>query len=315
MNTVLFRSGPVKIAIRSVIADEISRGLNTSFARRYIPDFTLETVSGEPDDPDAVINWESSSAGFKVEETDLSGRPEEYTVKTPAPAPYVNEAPYFFILQVLSRLYAKKNMVVFTDTVSFVGRDGEAIVLMGYPHSGKSTITAIALHKGYIPLTTENTVIDFSRAEPLISGGTSILVYDPVIKDLYGVSTPVHDRTRHGYVIVDLDKVVPERRDRLGRGVRISRLYVLHCSFSSVGADQKPIRGRKIRKTLWYFATALVKGVDYYDPYPLDLGTVDAMKPIGKAIMRMSDEYGCRFFEVYGRHDEVFKMITGIGED
>jgi len=296
------------LRIRSDSIGEILSGLKTSFAGRYIPNFTI--TRGDSGDPDAVIDWISAREGFRVNEIKINCYPEYYRITSAPPKPYINEAPYFFILQVLSRLSTRRSQIVFTDTVSFVDESGRAVMLMGYPHTGKSTLTAIALSKGYIPLTTENTVVDASGGDPTIVGGTGILVYDPAIRELYGVKTPVHEKTRHGYLVVDLDKVVPERREYLESGVVIDRLYVLHCSFSSKGSDYKLIRGRKIAKTLWYFATALVKGVDYYEPYPLDLATAEVMKPIGRAIKDMSVKYDGRFYEVFGRHDKVFEMIV-----
>ncbi len=296
------------LRIRSDSVGEILSGLKTSFAGRYIPSLTI--TEGGSGDPDAVIDWMSAREGFRVDEIKTDCYPEYYRVTSAPPLPYINEAPYFFILQVLSRLSTRRSQIVFTDTVSFIDDKGKAVMLMGYPHTGKSTLTAIALSKGYIPLTTENTVVDTSGGDPTIVGGTGILVYDPAIRELYGVNTPIHEKTRHGYLVVDLDEVVPERREYLERGVVIDRLYVLHCSFSSKGSDYKLIKGRKIAKTLWYFATALVKGVDYYEPYPLDLATTEVMKPIGRAIKNMSVKYEGRFYEVFGRHDKVFEIIV-----
>ncbi len=298
------------LKIRSDSTEDILSGLKTSFAGRYIPSFTINME--DSGDPDAVIDWMSAHEGFRVDEIKINCYPEYYRVTSAPPAPYINEAPYFFILQVLSRLSTRRSQIVFTDTVSFLDKEGRAVMLMGYPHTGKSTLTAIALSKGYIPLSTENTVVDTSGGDPAVVDGTGILVYDPAIRELYGVSTPVHEKTRHGYLVVDLDKIVPERREYLERGVSIDRLYVLHCSFSSKGSDYRLIKGRKIAKTLWYFATALVKGVDYYEPYPLDLATAEVMKTIGRVIKDMAAKYDSRFYEVFGRHDKVFEMIINM---
>ncbi|WFO75991.1 hypothetical protein J4526_03855 [Desulfurococcaceae archaeon MEX13E-LK6-19] len=302
----------IEVVVDNSDADVV-KGFESSFAGRYIPSFTIESSRPEGVFVGARVEWKLADKGFKVESYGLySGDGVDiYSIVSAPPAPYVNESPYFFILQVLARQYARRGKIVFTDAVSFMNDNGEAVMLLGYPHTGKSTLTALALDRGFVPLTTENTIVELRNDSAYIVGGTGILVYDPAIRRLYGVAIPVHEETRHGYHIVDLDKVRPERREALDKGVPIDRIYVLHCSYSSAGADYKPVKGRKIVKTLWYFATALIKGVDYYEPAPLDLSTdQETMQKIAENIKTIAETYTNRFYEIFGKHDKAFQLIT-----
>jgi len=312
-NRLFIVSGNVGLEVRAVDVNAIANGFNHSFAYRYIPSFTLDRNTPNNIFIGARIEWKLLNEGFRVNryKLDSGSSVDIYEISSAPPRPYLNESPYFFVLQVLARQFARIGKVVFTDTVSFVDNDGSAIVLMGYPHTGKSTLTAIALDKGYTPLTTENTIIELRGGQGYIVGGTSILVYDPVIRDLYGVNIPIHEKTKHGYHVVDLDKVIPERRRILNKGIPIKEIYILHCSYSSVGAEYKPIKGRKIVKTLWYFATALIKGIDYYEPSPLDLSIDEkTINRVAETVSKLSRIYSKKIYEVFGRHDEVFKLIT-----
>lgn len=302
----------VEFAVDSGVVDSIVEGLKHSFAGRYIPSFTIGTSRPAGVFIGARVLWKLVDEGFKVEyyRLGLYGGVDVYSVVSAPPAPYVNESPYFFILQVLARQYSRRNKIVFTDAVSFMD-GGEAVMLLGYPHTGKSTLTALALDNGLSPLTTENTIVELRGSKAYVVGGTGVLVYDPVIRKLYGVRIPVHEETRHGYHVVDLDRVEPERKKVLGKGVPIDRIYVLHCSYSSIGADYKLVKGRKIVKTLWYFATALIKGVDFYEPAPLDLSTDhETMEKIAESIRAIARMYDNKFYEIFGRHDKVFQLIT-----
>lgn len=298
---VLFRGNNIETLLHS---------FSSTFSRRYIPDYK---VLLDPAIRDlrigARVHWEWAEEGFNI----LSSRyddegVDEYVVSSSIPGAYVNESPFFFILQVLARVLAKRGAVVFTDTVSFLLPNGKAVLLMGYQHSGKSTIIAIAASNGLIPLSTENTIIDANTLR--IIGGTSILVYDPKIIGLYNVKLPAHEETRHGYLVVDLNKLYPKRKDILRNGVEVQEIYILHCSFRSIGADRKTIKGRKIKKTLWYFATSLIKGMDYYEPGPLDTpfrGKV--FEHVNKTLQSMVEQYSGKIYEIYGRHDQVYEEI------
>ena len=298
------------IIIEGNSMERLLRPLSTTFARRYIPDYEVFLNENTRDLwVGARIRWMWREKGFNILSSKYDDEGvDEYVVSSGTPGAYVNESPFFFILQVFARVLAKKGAVTFTDTVSFLLPSGKAVLLMGYQHSGKSTITAIAAGNGLIPLSTENTVIDANTLR--IIGGTSILVYDPKIIDLYNVKLPVHERTRHGYLVVDLNKLYPERKRILEDGVEVQGVYILHCSFRSIGADQKAIKGRKIKKTLWYFATSLIKGMDYYEPGPLDMPFKGkTLENINKMLQALAERYHGRIHEIYGRHDEVYKKI------
>lgn len=277
-------------------------GLEGLFARRYIPKF--EVVRDVPrEHADAVMVWEMSKEGFVIKEINL-GIQDRYVIKSAPPQPYVNEAPYFFILQALARTYVKQGLLMFTDTVSFYDKDsGEAYLLLGYPHTGKSTMLAMALTSGYIPLTTENTLIELKDGEAYVVGGTDVLVFDPKIKEIYGVDVKTDSRTKHGYGIVDLAKL------RRPEKAPVVSIHVLYCSFTSTGANMKKIKGRKALKILWHFATAVIRGLDYYDPYPPNLSDPELDAAITGKLTKIVKNYEGRFHEAFGSHKEVFERI------
>ncbi len=296
--------GAVKIGIDVDEPNVLMDSLMSSFPRRYIPDYRI-TWNGSVD---AIVKWVLVDKGFNVLGLELSDKLDRYFISSPPPKPYTSESPVFFLLQVLTRSFTKKGFIVFTDTAS-IRVNGKTLLLMGYQHSGKSTLTALSLYKGYIPLSTENTVVEFNGDVMRVVSGTPILVYDPRIEGLYGVKLPCDEETRHGYRIVDLDKHVPKRREVLKEKPIVDHIYLLHCSYSSMGPDIEPIRGRKIKKTLWYFATSLIKGVDYYEPHPLNLMDEHVEEKLGYMIDRIGETYGERVSEVYGRHDLVLNKI------
>ena len=195
-----------------------------------------------------------------------------------------------------------------TDAVSFTDGKGDAYLILGYPHGGKSSILTIALAEGYVPLTTENTLVRINGDHLEVVGGTDVLVLDPYILDKYGLKLGVKPDgvTRHGYLIIDLSRRVSKSL----LPVRIKSIYVVHCSFSSVGASKKLIKGRKAMKTLWHFATSIIRGTDYYDPYPLYLSDskLDYMQK--KNLEFISSIYEGKFYEIFGAHMDVFNEIA-----
>jgi len=301
-------------------ASEVVRGFNGSFPKRYLPTFDLAPVSGAliptPRGPQAIIHWDLSGGGtpFRIRRfvlRDGAGEGDEYWIESPPPAPYVNESPYFFVLQALSRLYVKNRRLLFTDTVTVLRDDGEAVMLLGHPHTGKSTLLAMTLAEGGVPLTTENTLVEVRDGEAWVVGGTGVLVYDPRAGEVYGLKLPEgEETTRHGYVILDLDKVTSgARAEALAKGVRVAGMYVLHCSFISKGAEAKPLKGRKVAKTLWHFTTAVIRGTDYYEPYPPSLTTPPIDRFMASATEGLSKQYSGRVWEVFGSHSEALKLI------
>ena len=299
----------IKIVIDAEHDEKLRISLQHSFPRRYLPDHVVEVDESEY--YDAYVKWILDNSGFRVLNVELGGEVERYVIRSGVPQPYVNESPVFFLLQVMARTYSRRKYLVFTDTAAIhVGN--KTVLFMGYPHTGKSTLTALALAYGDTPLSTENTVVEISEDGARIVAGTPILVYDPRVEELFNVRIGFDEKTRHGYHIVDLDKRVPERKKILESRPKVDYIFILHCSYKSGEPDLEPVRGRKIKKTLWYFATALLKGMDYYDPHPLDL-TDDRIETIlGENIDRIGTYYGDKIFEVYGRHDKVYKTLTEI---
>jgi len=283
----------------------VAGGLRNLFARRYIPVFTISEYSGGH--YNARIEWNLSLREFKIHNYSLGGV-DEFKVTSPPPEPYVHESPYFFILQVFSRQYLKKGYLMLTDAVTFTDDEGNAHLILGYPHGGKSSLLTIALAKGYIPLTTENTIVRISGDCLEVIGGTDVLVLDPYTLDKYGLRLGIEPDgvTRHGYLIIDLSRRVSKSL----LPVRIRSIYVVHCSFSSIGASKKLIKGRKAMKTLWHFATSIIRGIDYYDPYPLYLSDSKLDEKQRKYLEAISSIYENRFYEIFGAHTNVFNEIT-----
>jgi len=286
--------------------DLLSESLDTTFPRRYLPEYKLSRDNGVY--VDALVKWIISNDRFELIEYRLGEDKDSYIIRSSPPKPYINESPVFFLLQIITRVLIKKGYIVLTDT-SAVWINGKTILLVGYPHTGKSTLSALALYHGDIPLSTENTVIEIDGGEARIINGTSVLVYDPRIEDLFNVKIKYDELTRHGYRIIDLNKHVLDRKKILEQKPVINQIYILHCSYRSGEPDLEPVRGRKIRKTLWYFATALIKGIDYYEPNPLDLSTDKELEILGKKIDRLGEIYGDKINEIYGRHDKVYEYI------
>jgi len=277
------------------------------FSRRYLPDPRIVDYCG---DSDIELLW-LRSKGFTVLAAEYRhhGFPDRYIVEGGPVEPYVNEAPVFFLLQALARRLVYKGRLLLTDSVSiYIPSTGEAVLLLGYPHTGKSTISSIAYSKGYSLLSTENTVVEVANGELWVRSGSSILVYDPRVKSLYGAVLEPVEKTKHGYEIIDVN--TGERLQLLNRGVRASSIYVLHTNFSSQGVSLEPLRGRKIGKTLWYFMMSLLKGMDFYEPMPLDIPLNEISKLMVEYLESIRREYDGRVFEVFGSPLEVFLEIT-----
>jgi len=283
---------------------EVASGLRDLFARRYIPSFIISEYSGSS--YDARIHWDVTSGEFRVNEYSL-GDVDEFKISSPPPRPYTCESPYFFVLQVFARQYLKKGYLMFTDAVSFTDGKGDAYLILGYRHGGKSSILTIALANGYSPLTTENTIVRVASGYLEVVGGTDVLVLDPYTLDRYGLYLRVKPdgTTRHGYLIVDLGKRVSKSLFP----VKIKTIYVVHCSFSSIGASKKLIKGRKAMKTLWQFATSIIRGIDYYEPYPLYLSDDKLDELQRRYLTKVSAMYEGKFYEIFGSHLDVFNEI------
>ncbi|MCY0868662.1 MAG: hypothetical protein OWQ48_05485 [Desulfurococcus sp.] len=287
----------------------VTRSLTTLFSRRYLPDPELDDSCNSID---VEVMW-IDGRGFNVlaawYSRELLHQPDRYIIEGGPAEPYTNESPVFFVLQALARRLIIKGQVLLTDSVSiYLPSTGEAVLLLGYPHTGKSTISSIAFSKGFTVLSTENTIVDVDEKGLLVRSGSSTLVFDPVVRRLYGVELLSHETTRHGYEVVDAGST--ERSSLLRRGVRVSSIYVLHTNFSSSGVSLTPVKGRKIGKTLWYFATSVLRGVDFYEPAPLD---IPMDYPVKNNLLRFLENaqrnYNGRMLEVYGSPLEVFNEI------
>ncbi len=296
-------STSVAIEVEHSDPSSLLRALSSTFSRRYLPQVQrIECL----DSVEARVMW-SSGGEFVVKSTiysDEPGVPDYYVVHGDLPEAYVNESPVFFLLQVYARSLTKRGYVLLTDSVT-ISNGEEAVLLLGYPHTGKSTISAIALTHGYTVLSTENTIVKPNSNYIEVHGGTRVLVFDPRVRDLYGVKLEVSERTKHGYEVVDLDQIETPKLPQ-----RVVSIYLIYTSFSSTGATLTPVKGRKIAKTIWYFATGPLKGIDYYEPTPLDMpirGVVaEALK---KLINTFAENYSANFYEVFGSPLEVFKTI------
>ncbi len=294
--------------IDHVNPEGLLRSLSSTFSRRYLP---RAVYSECPGNIEAHIEW-NSDVGFSVNSViynDEPSVPDYYSIRGGLPEAYVNESPVFFLLQVYARSLAKRGYILLTDSVTI--SDGEkAVLLLGYPHTGKSTISAIALTHNYTVLSTENTIVKPRDTYIEVHGGTRVLVFDPRIRELYGVGIESHEKTRHGYEIIDLDQVSSSILPQ-----RLIGVYLIYTSFTTTGVSFSPIKGRKIAKTIWYFATGPLKGIDYYEPSPLDMPIRGVVaKTLAEFIKTFTENYSANFYEVFGSPLEVFKAIVEKSE-
>ncbi len=292
--------GGVLVRFEGELDDGFVDGFRGLFARRYLPD--VRPAEGKPD----LIVERFKGAPFRVFGSiyDVGGI-DRHKLESDVPSAYTNEAPVFFLLQAVARAGARKGRVFVTDSVSVLNPEGRAVLFVGYPHTGKSTVSAIAHSEGLTVLSTENTVVEVRDGKLYVVGGTEVLVYDPRIEDIYGVSIEYDETTRSGYRIVDL---ADGRRERLlRRGVEVEKIVALHAAFGAGPASFSPLRGRKIKKTLWYFATSLLKGMDYYEPAPLYMPMSDPINENLNALLDVAErDYAGKMLEAFGNHRDVF---------
>lgn len=281
---------------------ELIKSLEDTFPRRYLPDYTIG-AGGAPR-PDAVIYYRVVRGGSFRPVKIVLGTIDEYHVEGPLPAPYSNESPYFFLLQVLARSLAKNKLIMLTDAVSFTDTRGRTHLVLGYPHDGKSSLLAIAYSRGDEILSTENTVVEVRGDGLYVVNGSRILVYDPRVHTVYGVRwIEPHDKTRHGYHVIDLGRSgYPPRK--------INDITLIHSSYRSSGAEYEKVSGRKILKTLWHFATALLRGTDYYYPNPMYLGDEEIDEFIRRSLEMVAEHYSGSFMEAFGSHIEIYEKLV-----
>ncbi len=302
MKTFMLRSYGVSLRFWSgKELTQVFEGFKTLFPRRYLPVYEVSEYRNEGA-IDAEIRWLLSDS-FIINSFSL-GEVDKYIISSPPPQYYVNEAPFFFVLQVLSRKYVSKGLLMFTDTVSVLDPyTGKASLIMGYPHTGKSTLLAIALAEGYVPLTTENTLVRVRDGMAEVFGGTDVLVYDPAVNKIYNLSVEPDYYTKHGYGIIDLSS-----RRKFVRA-EVKDVYIIYSSFTSKGFSSKPVKGRKALKTLWHFANSVVRGLDFYEPYPLNLADPVLDSEIIRKLNSMSENYRHKFYEVFGSHYDIFRRV------
>ncbi|WP_297438449.1 hypothetical protein [Thermococcus sp.] len=298
------RTGGVNIRFTGELDDGFKDGFFGLFARRYLPD--VEVRSGGPQ----VVVERFKGRNFRVFSASYDHLGvDSYKIESDVPSAYGNEAPIFFILQAAARAGAKEGRMFITDSVGVVAPNGKAVLFVGYPHTGKSTMSVLALARGLPVLSTENTVVEVREGGLYIIGGTEVLVYDPRVEGIYDVRVPYDEQTRSGYRIKDMSG--DERREKLLRkGVEIDMIVLLHAAFNCMEASFSRIKGRKVRKTLWYFSTALMKGLDYYEPAPLHVPMNERIsRNLREFLETASTSYSSRMFEAFGNHKTVFERV------
>lgn len=297
----------IPVKFEGELGDGFLEAFETLFARRYLPD--VERCDCEPQ----VIVDRFVGDEFRVFSAIYDhGGVDEYKVESPLPVAYGNEAPVFFLLQAISRAGAKRGKIFLTDSVGVLKPDGKAVLFVGYPHTGKSTISALALSEGYKVLSTENTVVEVRDSAIYVTGGTDVLVYDPRIEEIYGVKVDYDAETKSGYRIKDIRTDV-ERRKMLNKGVEVEKIIVTHAGFNCSGASFSPVRGRKVKKSLWYFATALIKGIDFYTPTPLHMPMNDEITASIESFLEVAaSKYSHRMFEAFGDHRSIFEAVIKL---
>lgn len=300
----------IKIGIESTgnYEEKLINSLLSSFPRRYLPEYS---IIKNLDNIDVLIKWFITNSDFELTSFHQNIDNDTYVIKAPVPEPYINESPVFFLLQVFARTYVRKNYFIFTDSIA-IHMDRKTTLLLGYPHSGKSTLTALSLNKGDIPLSTENTVVEITDNGLRVINGTSILIYDPRIEEIYGIKIGYENTTKHGYRVADLNKLTPARREIIKNKPIIDEIYILHCSFNAGEPGLEKVVGRKIKKTLWYFISSLLLGVDYYEPHPFNLLDQSILKKLVNTLDKVSEIYSNRVFEIYGSHREVYEYLKKL---
>jgi len=299
------RVGGISVEFLGELDDGFEEGFMSLFARRYLPD-----VEKNPSGNDIVIErfkgktFRVFGAVYDHMGTDV------YKIESPVPSAYGHEAPVFFLLQTAARAGAKRGRMFITDSVAIVAPNGKAILFVGYPHTGKSTMSVLAMARGFPVLSTENTIVEVRDGKLYAVGGTEVLVYDPRVEGIYDVKVPYDEQTRSGYRIKDL-RNDGRRKELLKKGVEIDMMVVLHSAFNCMEASFSVIKGRKVRKTLWYFSTALMKGLDYYEPMPLHVPMNDEISSNLRLFLETaSQNYSDRMFEAFGNHMAVFNRVV-----
>lgn len=293
--------GGVNIRFEGELQDGFLQGFQHTFSRRYLPEPILNEgcLSGY----NSVVE-RYRGVEFKVLESryDVDGVLDYFKVVSDIPQPYLNESPVFFLLQVAARGGAKIGRFFLTDSVAVVDSNGEAILFLGYPHTGKSTIALMAYSKGLEVLSTENTVVELREGKLHVVGGTKVLVYDPWVAEVYNIKETFSEETKHGYRVVDLAKATSKAVD-----AEVRSIAVLHSAVGCGNASLVPVKGRKITKILWYFTTALIKGVDFYEPNPLDMPfSTDIEANLRTFLSYIVKNYEGKIFEVFGNHNSIF---------
>jgi len=70
------------------------------------------------------------------------------------------------------------------------------------------------------------------------------------------------------------------------------------------------VRGRKIAKIFWHFASSIPRGTDYYEPGPPSLATQWVDSIISRLVFYAAEKYKNKFYEVFGAHDEAFELMV-----
>lgn len=132
--------GGVGVLFEGELDDGFEDGFRTTFARRYLPD----VLRGDAR-PNVIIE-RFKGEKFRVFSSlyDVNSK-DYYKLESAVPQAYKNEAPVFFLLQATARAGARKGRIFITDSVSVINENGKAVLFVGYPHTGKSTISALAL--------------------------------------------------------------------------------------------------------------------------------------------------------------------------
>jgi len=278
------------IEIRGEVSE---KALVNDFARRYIPE--LEICRGESD---ATVVWENGRNCVEILEIQL-GDEDTFRIRSAPPQPYINEHPYFFLLHVFSRLYEKRGYLLFTDTAVFSSQ-GKGVMLMGPPHTGKSTLMVLAIGHGFVPLSNENSVFEVRNGKLFFLGGATTLTFSSKVEKLLNVEKD--GVTRSGYGMLDLRKFHRKR-------AKIEKIFYLNSSFRSRGFDKEEISGRKITKILWDHSSKIINGGEFYEEFPPNLSTPELSRTRAQKIKEIARVYRGKFLEVFGSHRGIFDGI------
>ncbi len=287
------------ISYNTGIEIEGVKNIDLNFGKRYLPISVRKDVKIK-----AKLHWE---IGKEFEILSIDKEKEEYFISSPEAKYYSNESPIFFIAQIFSRLLEKENFLFFTDSV-VIKNEEEGILLLSQPHGGKSSIAGLFLNEGKEVLSNENSVFKVENGKLIFLTGAPYLTISKKSIEKYNLRLNPIGKTKSGYSVIDLSSYATKNE-----GTEIEKIFILHTSFLGNKCEIEPIeKNRKLMKILWNYSSSVIRGVDFYPPYTVNLSDVNLDKNRAKNLKEISEFYKNSTFELFGCHSEAFTKIRSL---